>query len=329
MPHFPSLTLPRRHTLALGAALLLGQSAWANDWPARPIKLVVGGPAGAGMDIFARMLQAPLQAALKQPVIIENKPGANSLIGIDSVAKATPDGYTFSFAPSSAIALNPLVVAKMPYDTLRDLLPVAQIGQSGFLLVAHPSTGFKNLQDMVQFARANPGKLSYGTWGNGSSGHLAMEGLKVQFSVDMPHIPYKGTASLVNDLMGNNLSVGFADIASPVPHVRAGKLVALGVTGSRRAPALAELPTVAEQGYKFDADGWYGVFAPAGTPMDIVRRLNEEINKILATDDMRLKFNAQNMPAPPIKTAEQFAATVRSDVNLWQGLAKGVNLKAE
>jgi len=329
MLHTPSLTLPRRHALALGAALLLGQSAWANDWPARPIKLVVGGPAGAGMDIFARMLQAPLQAALKQPVIIENKPGANSLIGIDAVTKAAPDGYTFSFAPSSAIALNPLVVAKMPYDTLRDLLPVAQIGQSGFLLVAHPSTGFKNLQDMVQFARANPGKLSYGTWGNGSSGHLAMEGLKAQFSVDMPHIPYKGTASLVNDLMGNNLSVGFADIASPVPHVRAGKLVALGVTGSRRAPALAELPPVAEQGYKFDADGWSGVFAPAGTPMDIVRRLNEEINKILATEDMRLKFNAQNMPAPPIKTAEQFAATVRSDVNLWQGLAKGVNLKAE
>jgi tripartite-type tricarboxylate transporter receptor subunit TctC len=327
MTHTPFI---RRRALVLGSALMLSLPVWANaDWPARPVKLVVGGPAGAGMDIFARMLQAPLQAALKQPVIIENKPGANSLIGIDAVAKSAPDGYTFSFAPSSAIALNPLVVAKMPYDTLRDLLPVAQIGQSGFLLVAHPSTGFKNLQDMVQFARANPGKLSYGTWGNGSSGHLAMEGLKAQFSVDMPHIPYKGTASLVNDLMGNNLSVGFADIASPVPHVRAGKLVALGVTGSRRAPALAELPTVAEQGYKFDADGWYGVFAPAGTPMDIVRRLNEEINKILATEDMRLKFNAQNMPAPPIKTAEQFAATVRSDVSLWQGLAKGVNLKAE
>ena len=327
----PSTLLRRRHLSVLGA-LLLTAPAWANpaaDWPARPIKLVVPGPAGAGMDIFARMLQAPLQAALKQPVVIDNKPGANSLIGNDAVAKAAPDGYTFLFTPSSAIALNPLVVAKMPYDTQRDLLPVAQIGQSGFLMLAHPSTGFKTMQDMVQFATANPGKLAYGTWGTGSSGHLAMEGLKQQFSVDMPHIPFKGSAALINDMMGNTISVGFADIASPVPHVRAGRLVALGVTGSRRAPALPDLPTVAEQGYKFDADGWYGVFAPAGTPMDIVRRMNAEINKLLATDDMRQKFIAQNMPAPPIKSAEQFAATVRSDIALWQGLAKGINLKAD
>jgi tripartite-type tricarboxylate transporter receptor subunit TctC len=325
-------TVLRRRTLTLFGALLLAAPAWANpaaDWPARPIKLVVPGPAGAGMDIFARMLQAPLQAALKQPVVIDNKPGANSLIGNDAVAKAAPDGYTFLFTPSSAIALNPLVVAKMPYDTQRDLLPVAQIGQSGFLMVAHPGSGFKTMQDMVQFARANPGKLAYGTWGTGSSGHLAMEGLKQQFGVDMPHIPFKGSAALINDIMGNTITVGFADIASPVPHVRAGRLVALGVTGSRRAPALPDLPTVAEQGYKFDADGWYGVFAPAGTPMDIVRRMNAEINKLLATDDMRQKFIAQNMPAPPIKTAEQFAATVRSDIALWQGLAKGINLKAD
>ena len=327
----PSTLSRRRHLSVLGA-LLLTAPAWANpaaDWPARPIKLVVPGPAGAGMDIFARMLQAPLQAALKQPVVIDNKPGANSLIGNDAVAKAAPDGYTFLFTPSSAIALNPLVVAKMPYDTQRDLLPVAQIGQSGFLMVANPSTGFKTMQDMVQFAKANPGKLAYGTWGTGSSGHLAMEGLKQQFSVDMPHIPFKGSAALINDMMGNTISVGFADIASPVPHVRAGRLVALGVTGSRRAPALPDLPTVAEQGYKFDADGWYGIFAPAGTPMDIVRRMNAEINKLLATEDMRQKFIAQNMPAPPIKSAEQFAATVRSDIALWQGLAKGINLKAD
>jgi tripartite-type tricarboxylate transporter receptor subunit TctC len=142
-------------------------------------------------------------------------------------------------------------------------------------------------------------------------------------------VPYKGTAPLVTDLLGNNISVGFTDIASPVPHVRAGKLNAIGATGSRRAPALPELPTVSEQGYKFDADGWYGVFAPAGTPMDIVRRMNEEINKVLATEEMRLKFNSQNMPAPPIKSAEQFAATVKSDVALWQSLAKAINFKAD
>lgn len=322
----------RRTALGLGVAALLCGSAFANTsagWPNRPIKIVVPGTAGSGMDIYARMLQTPLQNALKQPVVIDNKPGANSIIGNDAVAKAAPDGYTFLLTPSSAIALNPIVQPKMPYDTLKDLLPVAQVGQSGFLLIASPTSGFKTLQDMVQYAKANPGKLTYGTWGNGSSGHLAMEGIKLHYGLDMPHVPYKGTAPLVTDLLGSNISVGFTDIASPVPHVRAGKLVAIGATGSRRAPALPELATVSEQGYKFDADGWYGVFAPAGTPMDIVRRMNEEINKILVTEEMRLKFNSQNMPAPPIKTAEQFAATVRSDVALWQGLAKAINFKAD
>lgn len=321
----------RRTVLAL-AALLLGGTALAQTpagWPNRPIKLVVPGPAGSGMDIYARMLQAPLQAVLKQPVVIDNKAGANSIIGNDAVAKAAPDGYTFLLTPSSSIALNPIVQPKMPYDTLKDLLPVAQIGQSGILLIASPSTGFKSLQDMVQYARANPGKLSYGTWGSGSSGHLAMEGIKLHYGLDMPHVPYKGTAPLVGDLLAGNITVAFTDIASPVPHVRAGKLAAIGATGSRRAPALPELATVSEQGYKFDADGWYGVFAPAGTPLEIVRRVNEEINKILATEEMRLKFNAQNMPAPPLKSAEQFGATVRSDVALWQGLAKAVNLKVD
>jgi tripartite-type tricarboxylate transporter receptor subunit TctC len=311
---------------------MLCTGAWANtsvSWPNRPIKMIVPGPAGSGMDIYARLLQVPLQNALKQPVVIDNKPGANSIIGNDAVAKAAPDGYTFLLTPSSAIALNPILLAKMPYDTLKDLLPVAQVGQSGFLLIASPNSGFKTLQDMVKYAKSHPGKLTYGTWGNGSSGHLAMEGIKLHYGLDMPHVPYKGTAPLVTDLLGNNISVGFTDIASPVPHVRAGKLNAIGATGSRRAPALPELPTVSEQGYKFDADGWYGVFAPAGTPMDIVRRMNEEINKVLATEEMRLKFNSQNMPAPPIKSAEQFAATVKSDVALWQSLAKAINFKAD
>lgn len=316
----------------LGSALLLsalGAHAQGGDWPNKPIKFVVAGPAGSGMDIYARMLAAPLQAALKTPVVVDNKVGANSLIGNDAVAKSAPDGYTFLFTPSSSITINPIVQPKMPYDTLKDLLPVAQIGVSGFLMVAHPSSGFKNLKDMVAYAKANPGQLSYGTWGNGSSGHLAMEGIKLHYGLDMPHVPYKGTAPLVNDLLGGAIKVAATDIASPVPHIRAGKLTAIGVTGSNRGPALPDLPTVSEQGYKFDADGWYGVFAPANTPAPIVRRMNEEINKILATEEMRQKFISQNMPTPPIKTAEQFAATVRADLELWQSLAKAIKLKID
>lgn len=317
---------------ALGASLLVlatAAGAQTGDWPNKPIKLIVAGPAGAGMDIFARLLAAPLQEALKTPVVVDNKAGANSIIGNDAVAKAAPDGYTFLFTPSSAIAINPIVQPKMPYDTQKDLLPVAQIGAAGILLMTNPGSGFKNLQDMVRYAKAHPGELTYGSWGNGSTGHLAMEGIKAHYGLDMPHVPYKGTAAVVNDLLGDRIKVAFTDIASPIPHIRVGKLVAMGATGSGRGPALPDLPTLSEQGYKFDADGWYGVFAPAGTPPAIVRRVNAEINKILATDEMKQRFAAQNMLAPSNKTADQFAAQVKSDIELWQSLAKSIKLKIE
>lgn len=322
-------TFSRRAALATALATLAFGAAAQGDWPSKPITIVVPGPAGSGMDIYARMLAAPLQAALKTPFVVDNKAGANSIIGNTAVAKAAGDGYTFLFAPSSSIAINPIIQPKMPYDTLKDLQPVAQIGASGFLLVASTGSGLKTLQDMVNYARANPGKLIYGTWGNGSSGHLAMEGIKKHYGLDMPHAPYKGTAALVNDLLGGQIAVGFADIASPVPHVKAGKLAALAVTGSARGPALPNVPTLSEQGYKFDADGWYGVFAPAAVTAPIVRRMNEEINKILQTDEMQQSFAKQNMLKPPIKSVEQFGATVRSDIDTWQKLARDVNLKID
>lgn len=318
--------------LAWGFASLMlafGASAQSGGWPNRPIRIVVPGSAGSGMDIYARMLAQPLQTALKQPVYVDNKVGANSIIGNDAVAKAAPDGYTILLAPSSSITINPILQPKMPYDTQKDLLPVAQVGAAGFLLVANPATGFKSLQDMVRYAKANPGKLAYGTWGNGSSGHLAMEGIKAHYGLDMPHLPYKGTSPVVADLLGNTISVAFTDIASPIPNIKAGKLIAIGAAGSRRGPALPDVPTLTEQGYKFDADGWYGVFAPAGTPPAIVHRLNQEINRILATEAMHQQFASQNMMTPPIKTVEQFAATVKSDSEMMQSLARAAKLKID
>lgn len=324
-------SISRRTVLASSALLALNSQAQTDtgSWPNRAIKIVVPGPAGVGGDIFARMLATPLQDIFKQPVVIENKAGANGIIGNDAVAKAPPDGYTFLFSPSSSIAINPILQPKMPYDTVKDLAPVAQIGLSGFLLVAHPSTGFKNLADMVNYAKANPGKLNYATWGNGSSGQIAMESIKAHYKLFMPHIPYKGVLPALTDLLANNISVGFLDIASPVPHVRAGRLVALGCTGSSRGPALPELPTLSEQGFKFDTDGWYGVFAPAGTPEAVIRRMNQEINRILVTDEFIQKFTSNNMPRPPIKTAEQFASTVKKDVEVWQALAKTAKLQID
>lgn len=322
----------QRRTLLMGS-LLMGAGvqahAQSSKWPDRPIRLVVAGTPGAGGDIFARLIATPLQNVLKQPVVIENKAGANGLIASDTVAKAAGDGYTFLFAPSSAILINPVILDKMPYDPERDLVPVSQVGAAGILLVANPSTGFKNLADMVAYAKANPGKLAYGSWGNGSSGHLAMEGIKARYSLDMVHVPYKSIPSLVTDVMGNNLAVAFTDIASPVPHIREGRLSALGTTGSRRWPATQQVPSLTEQGYKFDADGWYGVFAPAATPQAIIDRMATEINRLQQRDEVRQRIEGQNMIVPPARTAREFAESIRADAAIWQGLAKVTNLRSK
>ena len=322
--------LIKRRTLLMSSFVLgAGFKASANtgNWPARPIRIVVAGSAGAGGDIFARLIATPLQKILKQPVVVEPKPGANGLIACDTVAKAAGDGYTLLFAPSSAILINPVIHAKMPYNTEKDLIPVTQVGAAGILLVTNPSTGFKNLADMVAYAKANPGKLAYGSWGTGSSGHLAMEGIKARYGLEMAHVPYKTLVSEVTDLISNNISVGFTDIQSPIPHMRSGRLVGLGQTGSQRWPATQDLPTLSEQGFKFDADGWYGVFAPAGTPTEIIDRLNDEINRLQATSEVRQKIEGQNMIVPVSRSAKQFAASIKNDAAIWQGLANAADLK--
>ena len=322
-------TLIQRRTVLLGGMLLgAGVKAMAatEPWPSRPIRLVVAGSAGAGGDIFARLIADPLGKTLKQPVVVDAKPGANGLIACDTVAKAPGDGYTLLFAPSSSILINPVIHPKLPYNAEKDLVPITQVGAAGILLMANPSTGFKNLADVVAYAKSHPGKLAYGSWGTGSSGHLAMEGIKAHYGLDMPHVPYKTIVTEVTDLIANNLSVGFTDIASPIPHLRNGRLVALGQTGSQRWPATRDVPTLAEQGYKFEADGWYGVFAPAGTPTAIIDRLNEEINRLQKTDEVRQKIEGQNMIVPPSRSAQQFAASVKKDAAIWQGLAKVTDL---
>lgn len=321
---------PSRRAVLLGGLLMgLGVNAFAQQkkWPDRPIRLVVAGSSGAGGDIFARLISAPLAKALNQPVVVEAKPGANGMIACETVAKAAADGYTLLFAPSSAILLNPVVLPSLPYDPEKDLLPIAQVGAAGILLVANPSTGFKNLADMVAYAKANPGKLAYGSWGTGSSGNLAMEGIKAHYGLDMPHVPYKQLVTESTDLIANNISVGFMDIASPIPHMRSGKLVALGQTGSRRWPASMDVPTLAEQGYKFEADGWYGVFAPAGTPPEIIDRLNTEIYRAQHSPEVREKIEGQNMIVPADISAQEFASSIKRDAVIWQGLAKVADLK--
>jgi tripartite-type tricarboxylate transporter receptor subunit TctC len=319
-----------RRTILLGSMLLgsgVNVFAQTENWPSRPIRLVVAGSAGAGGDTFARLVAEPLSKVLNQPVVVEPKPGANGLIACDTVAKAAADGYTLLFAPSSAILINPVIHPKLPYNAEKDLAPIAQVGAAGILLVANPTTNFKNLADMVAYAKANPGKLAYGSWGTGSSGHLAMEGIKAHYGLDMPHVPYKTLVNEVTDLMANNISVGFTDIQSPIQHMRSGRLVGLGQTGSQRWPATQDLPTLSEQGYKFEADGWYGVFAPGGTPAAIINRLNEEIYRLQNSDAVRQKIEEQNMIVPASRSAEEFTASIKKDAAIWQGLASTTDLK--
>jgi tripartite-type tricarboxylate transporter receptor subunit TctC len=301
--------------------------AQTENWPSRPIRLVLAGSAGAGGDTFARLIAEPLSKVLKQTVVVDPKPGANGVIACETVAKAAADGYTLLFAPSSAILINPVIHPKLPYDAEKALTPIAQVGAAGILLVANPSLGLKNLADMVAYAKAHPGKLAYGSWGTGSSGHLAMEGIKAHYNLDMPHVPYKTLVNEVTDLIANNIGVGFTDIQSPIQHMRSGRLVGLGQTGSQRWPATQDLPTLSEQGYKFEADGWYGVFAPAGTPVEIIDRLNAEINRLQKTDEVRQKIEEQNMIVPASRSAEQFKASIKKDAAIWQGLAKTTDLK--
>ncbi len=321
-------SLSRRSALMAAVAATLPQapqafaSTTSSPWPSKAVRLVVTSSPGSGGDVFARLLTPGLQEALGQPFIVENKVGANGIIANDFVAKAS-DGHTVLFAPSSAIVINPFIQPKLPYDPYKDLVPVGQIGLSGILLVANPSTGIKNLQDLVQYAKANPGKLSCGSWGNGSSGHLALEGLKAHYGIDIHHIPYKALSAELSDIMGNNIPLGFMDIASPVPHIKNGKLNAVGVTGTQRAPATADVPTFTEQGFKFDADGWYGIFLPQSTAnAATVDRLNQVLAKIALNADIKKKFEDQNMGLPAIKPAAEFARSIQTDMQVWGGLAK-------
>jgi len=310
---------------ALPAALPLARAA--APWPSKPVRLVVTSSPGSGGDVFARLLAPGLQAALGQPFYVENKVGANGIIANDFVAKSS-DAHTVLFAPSSAIVINPFIQPKLPYDTQRDLLPVGQIGLSGIFLVANPETGIATLADLVRYAKANPGKLSCGSWGNGSSGHLALEGLKAHYGIDIHHVPYKALSTELSDIIGNNIAMGFMDIASPVPHIRNGKLLAVGVTGTRRAPATPQVPTFTEQGFKFDVDGWYGVFLPAGTSHpEMVERLNQALAQVAQSADIRKKFEDQNMALPAVKPAAEFARSIQSDMKIWGGLAKLADLK--
>lgn len=319
--------------LALAAgALAAGAGVYAqgaDSYPDKTVTLVVPTAAAGGTDTIARLFADVLGKAMKQSFIVDNRPGANGILGSEVVARAAPDGYRLLFTYTAAMAINPSVYKKLSYDPVKDFAPIAQIGRAGNLLLVGKDLPVNTLKELVAHVKANPDKLSYCSWGNGSGGHLTMENLKKQTGMVMTHVPYKGSSPCVQDLIGGQVGVAFADISSTVELVRSGRVKALGYSGPSRLPMLPDVPTLNEAGYPFRNYTWYGVFAPAKTPPAIVAKLNAAINQALKDPDVVKRLREFNITDLPQNTPAQFAATLNQDLRDWSTLVKGIGLSLE
>ena len=311
------------------AATLAAGNASAADWPTRPVRIVVASAPGSGGDILARMFGENFAKAWGQAFIVENKVGANGLIGNDAVAKSAPDGYTWLMSYALAVVVNPAMIAKMPYDTLKDLMPVVQVGAGGPLLVVADNFPARNIREFIDYARANAGKINVASFGIGSGGHLALEVLTQAANLKLNHVPYKSVPAIYPDLLGGNIGVAFVDPITVLPHVRSGKLRALMVSATRRPPQLPDVPTMTESGFRWDADTWYGLFAPGGTPLELARRMNQEVNRLMQVPEVRARFASLNLAEAPPRTVEQFTQTVLDDMAAWTRVVRAGNIKAE
>ena len=310
------MTWLRRLRLLSALLTCVVASAAAQDYPNRPVRMVVPYAAGGGVDIVARAVSQELAKGIGQPVIVENRTGAGSNIGSDFVAKAAPDGYTLLMA-SPANAINMSLYRKMPYDTQRDLAPVALVGAVPSVLVVSPALPAKTVAELVALAKEKPGSLNYGSGGSGTSEHLSAEMFKSLAAIDLVHVPYKGGANAMTDVISGQLSLMFTNMLGAMPHIRSGKLKAIAIADSRRSPSLPEVPTFAEAGFKdFEVLVWWGVMAPARTPAPVVTYLNREIVAALGAPE--LKERLDGMGARIIGgTPEQFGAFVAAEIVRW------------
>ena len=312
---------------ALGVAAAAG-TAQAQQWPSKPIRVVVNFPPGGAADQIARGVAPPLGEALGQPVVVENRPGANGNIGAEAVAKSPADGYTLLMSSGGAFSVNPHLYTKLPYDPLKDLEPVAAAARILVFLVVKPDLPAKSVEEFVALARANPGKLSYGSPGSGSSPHIATVMLARAAGIQVTHIPYKGAAPALTDLLGGQLDFMF-DPGIGLGQVRAGKLRLLAVGSPKRSPLFPDVPTVAETGMVgFDADSWFGFYAPAGLPADIATRLNREINRALQTPAARDRILAIG-GEPVAMSAAEFAEVQRKDRERFGAVIREAGIKLD
>jgi tripartite-type tricarboxylate transporter receptor subunit TctC len=314
---------------ALLAALCALPFAASAQYPDKPIRYVVPYPPGGPLDTVARLLGQKVSERLGQPVIVDNKPGAGGNIGADFVAKSAQDGYTILMGAVATHAINPALYAKMPYDPVKDFTPITLIGVTPNVLVVNPTVPAKDVKEFIAYAKANPGKLNFGSGSTGSAGHLAGELFSGMAGVQMTHIPYKGAAPAMQDLIGGQIHLMFDNMASSLPQVKAGKIRALAVTTPKRASAAPELPTIAESGLPgFDISTWFGLFAPANVPKDVVAKLHAEFVRALALPDVREKLASLGIE-PVGNRPEEFAAYIKSEAVKYGDVIKKSGARAD
>ena len=318
-------TIPGAFCVAV--AMLVGVPAFAQSgYPRKPIKIIAPVQPGGGVDLVARTIADRLGQALGQSIIVDNQSGGGGVVGSMATARTAPDGYTLMVGYVGTHGTNP-AVRKLPYDAIKDFTPIAMVGGTPNILIVPPSVPVSTLKEFVDYVRANPGKLSYGSSGPGTLTHLAMEQLKAAADLDITHVPYRGIGPAITDILGGQTQALFPGLAAALPHIKAGKMKPLAVTGTKRHPLLPDVPTYEELGYKgFDGVQWYGIVGPANIPPPIVKRLNEEINKLLANPDLRERLSSEALEPMPM-SPEQFGQYMRDDIDKWSRLAKARNIQ--
>lgn len=325
----------RRNLLGGVAALAcaFAAGAWslpaqAETYPARPIRLVVPYPAGGGTDTVGRLIGQELSKAWGQPVVVDNKPGASGMLGNDAVAKAAPDGYTVLLGITAMIQ-SPSLYKRVPYDVVRDFAPVSLVARSSDLFVVPNSVPANNMKEFIALVKARGGKFSYGSYGNGTSSHLHGELLKMQTGIDLVHIPYKGAAPLVNDVLGGQVDSAFVDVTSANSYLSSGRFKVLGITGTQRHPAIPNVPTFAEAGLGgFEPNGWFAFFVPAKTPPEIVNKLSTEIQRIVRMPEVSQKLASLGLQ-PVGSTAKELGAVVSADTPKWARIAQQAHIQLD
>ncbi|HET6493056.1 MAG TPA: tripartite tricarboxylate transporter substrate binding protein [Burkholderiales bacterium] len=314
--------------ILLAAAALCGAAQAQQNYPVRPVRLIVPSSPGGGTDITARIIAPKLGEYLGQQVVVENRPGAGTMIGGEAVARAAPDGYTLLMGIST-LAINPAMYKRVPYDALRDFAPISQVVALPNMLVTHPSLPVKSVKELIAFAKARPGQINFASAGVGTNPHLAMELFLSMTDLKMVHVPYKGSGQGVIDLLAGHVTVMMPSILTALNYVKNKRLRALGVTSAKRAAGVPDIPTIAEAGVPgYEAVQWFGVLAPAATPRDIIMRLHKEIVRTVQAPDIKPKLI--NDGADPVGSSpEEFAAFIRSETNKWAKVAKSIGIKPE